>query len=142
MRRPKKVMKLKLKYWIGLAIVSYCIVAYIFMWPPVVTNYWHWHRQTASNRACINSLRVIDATLNQWGLEHGKHTGDPVAFEDLKPYFPSGYIPSCPFGGKYSITILGAKPTCSIVTNPPGVMRIRRGYFFYEETYSQHHSVP
>ena len=131
---------------IGVAVsllVVYGVLAYIFMWPPVVTNIRRWQSaaQIISSQ-CTFHLKQLDAALNQWGLEHGKHTGDPVTFEQLQPYFPNGDIPTCPFGGKYSVSSFGSVPTCSLATNPPSFLRIRRYVFFYEETYTETHYLP
>ena len=42
---------------------------------------------TAYANECINHLRQIDAAVNQFALEQGKKSGDPINFPtDLKPY--------------------------------------------------------
>src|SRR5580692_5144204 len=35
---------------------------------------------------CLNNLRQIDAAKNQWALENGKHDGDAVTENDIKPF--------------------------------------------------------
>jgi hypothetical protein len=75
-------------------------------------------RAAAYANTCINNLRQIDAALNQFALEAGKRTGDPVNFpNDLTPYIrlnSKGEIPSCPEGGVYSVIRVGDTPTCSL----------------------------
>ena len=121
----------------GLAAATYCVLAYNFMWPPVVTNYWFWHQNTDPTNPCINNMRHLEAAINQWAQENGKHSGDPVTLEQLKPYLSNREIPTCHFGGKYSVTVVSADPTCSIGwTNTD--MKIRRGMFFYERVGPSH----
>jgi hypothetical protein len=125
-------MKLKQRILIKLALLGltiYFVFAYVFMWWPVVTQ----TRHTSCAAACINNLRQIDAAINQFCLEKGKKTGDPVTLQDLKPYMRFnglGKIPDCPAGGVYLVTKIGVTPTCSYATNPP--TRIRSGLFTWE----------
>ena len=67
---------------------------------------------------CINNLRQIDVAANQFALEKGKRTGDPINFpSDLTPYIKlavNGKIPACPDGGIYTISRVGENPTCSL----------------------------
>ena len=81
------------------------------------------NRATASSskvsqrNACINNLRQIDAAKNQFALEKGKKSGDPVTEADIKPYIKldaNGNLPKCPAGGKYTIGNIGENTTCSI----------------------------
>jgi hypothetical protein len=127
-------MKFKWKLLLGLApvVLTYCVLAYIFMWPPVVWNYWSFHRQTSSENKCLNNLRIMDGAISEWALENGKHNGDPVTLADITPYIKqiksnAQIPPICPMGGTYTITVVGAQPTCSF-----GGAKIRRGWFFYE----------
>jgi hypothetical protein len=147
-------MKLKRRIGIGLVVAAttYCVLAYIFMWPPVVTEYGFWGRlwdricmreiPTSDADSCINNMRQLDAAINQWALDKGKHPGDSVTLEQLKPYLLHGQIPTCPQGGTYNVTVVGANPTCSFGFNNPiwkekhngeYLVRIRRGYFYYED---------
>lgn len=111
-------MKLKRRIGIGLAVAAatYCVLAYIFMWPPIFV-----YRTDTDADPCANNLRQIDAAINQFALEQHKHTGDPVSLEDITPYIKlnsRGKIPGCPAGGIYSAMIVGVEPTCSLGTNP------------------------
>jgi prepilin-type N-terminal cleavage/methylation domain-containing protein len=73
-------------------------------------------RQTAQVNACINNLRVIDASNNQWALEMGQATGATAASTSLlAPYMgrgTSGAWPTCPLSGTYAIPSVGNAPVC------------------------------
>jgi prepilin-type N-terminal cleavage/methylation domain-containing protein len=75
-------------------------------------------RARAQANACINNLKQIDGAANEFALEQGKETGDPINFPtDLTPYIKlnaSGSMPACPAGGTYSDATVGATPTCSL----------------------------
>jgi general secretion pathway protein G len=75
-------------------------------------------RATAQANACINNLRQIDAAAQEFALEQGKKTGDPINYpNDLTPYIKlnaSSSIPPCPAGGTYSDATVGNSPTCSL----------------------------
>jgi prepilin-type N-terminal cleavage/methylation domain-containing protein len=80
-------------------------------------------RENARKSACINNLRLIDASIQQWALENNKNTTDPVALDSLTQYLNrggTGAINStapggvrCPSGGSYTATTVDTKPTCS-----------------------------
>ena len=75
-------------------------------------------RATTSTGGCINIMRQIDAAANQFALDKGLKTGDPIHFpNDLTPYIKmtsTGIIPSCPAGGIYRISKVGATVSCSL----------------------------
>ena len=78
-------------------------------------------RATSQQNACINNLRQIDAAAQEFALEKGKRTGDPVSFPtDLTPFIKlnaNGAIPTCPIsGGVYAIATVGNNPTCTFST--------------------------
>ena len=77
-------------------------------------------RATSQMNACINSLRQIDAAANEWALEKGKKTGDPITMAtDLTPYIKlnsATSIPPCPAGGTYALAAVGNTPTCTLST--------------------------
>jgi hypothetical protein len=141
-------MKIKQRYLAGLGAVflTYGILAYIFMWPPVV-RYISWKyfpkaMAVSVSNPCVNNLRQIDAAITEWALTHGKHNGDPVTFADIKPYIKltsEGEIPSCPDGGTYSVTVVGRPPTCSLATNIP--TRIRAGCFYWKWSYNTNNHI-
>ena len=80
-------------------------------------------RNTAQQNACINNLRQIDAAANQFALEKGKKTGDPVVFPaDLTPYIKmnsGGSLPACPASGTYDCSAVGTNATCTLSTLTP-----------------------
>ena len=77
-------------------------------------------RATSQMNACINNLRQIDAAANEFALEKGKKTADPITYpDDLTPYIKlnsGSSIPVCPAGGTYAITAVGVIPTCTLST--------------------------
>lgn len=94
------IMKLKWRIGIGLAVTAatYCVLAYIFMWPPVVRNYWRNYRlyhTTVKNgiiseaiygNYCDINLRQINRAIDDYAISMNKHTGDPITFSDLTSY--------------------------------------------------------
>ncbi len=80
-------------------------------------------RATSQANACINNLRQIDSAANQFALEKGKKTTDPIVLgTDLTPYIKLNSvnsIPPCPAGGAYVLTQVGVNPTCSLSTLTP-----------------------
>ena len=74
-------------------------------------------RATSQANACINNLRQLDAAVNQWALENKATTGQTVTTANLTPYIKlnsSSSLPGCPAGGAYTVTTVGAAPTCSL----------------------------
>jgi prepilin-type N-terminal cleavage/methylation domain-containing protein len=85
-------------------------------------------RTTSQQNACINNLRLIDASKQQWALEQRKQSTDTpaAAGTDLQPYLGrgvNGELPTCPvdpantFTTSYTCNNVGSKPTCNIVTS-------------------------
>lgn len=83
-------------------------------------------RTTSQMNACINNLRLIDSSKQQWALEQRKQNTDTPAGTDLQPYLgrgTAGELPSCPvdsaqtFATSYSPNSVGVKPTCQIVSS-------------------------
>jgi hypothetical protein len=137
-------MKFKWQFWAGwtfaAVVLTWWVLAYIFMCPPVVNE----HRYTS---ACRNNLRQIDAAINEFALEHKKHTGDSVTLADLTPYIKlngRGEIPGCPAGGKYTIGPVGTPPTCSFGTNPSVKVRYENNpfYWYYSSESGAYHKLP
>ena len=75
-------------------------------------------RATSQANACINNMRQVDAAANQFALEKGKKTADPITYpDDLSPYIKldgGGNIPACPAGGTYACAAVGTIATCSL----------------------------
>lgn len=120
-------------------LLAYCILAYIFMLPPVVRNYWApeiWGRPK-TRRAfppCLHNLRILDGAIQQWAYEHGKSNGTPVTIKDIESYLARGWSSNCYEGGTYSMTVVGEPPKCSLGTNSSVPVRVRRDYFYWEAT--------
>jgi type II secretory pathway pseudopilin PulG len=83
-------------------------------------------RTTSQQNACINNLRLIDSSKQQWALEQRKQNTDTPAGTDLQPYLgrgANGELPSCPvdpqnaFSSSYTANNVGSKPTCNIVSS-------------------------
>ena len=76
------------------------------------------NRNTAQTNACINNLRAIDYSIQEWALEEKKASDTPVEFADISPYLKSSVL--CPAGGttfadSYTITVVGVQPVCQRV---------------------------
>jgi len=83
-------------------------------------------RVTSQMNACINNLRLIDASKQQWALEQRKQGTDSPGDSDLQPYLgrgTGGELPMCPvdsqqsYDTSYSSQTVGIKPTCQIVSS-------------------------
>jgi len=99
-------------------MVVICILAMLLA---IVIPYYVKQRATAQAGGCINNLFKIAAAADQFAIEKGKITGDPINYPtDLIPYIKSnriGQIPPCPAGGTYVIALVGDRPTCSLGTS-------------------------
>jgi len=85
-------------------------------------------RTTSQMNACINNLRLIDSSKQQWALEQRKTNTDTPQGSDLQPYLgrgAAGELPSCPADSAETWTTsygtavgqVGVKPTCLIVSS-------------------------
>jgi len=83
-------------------------------------------RTTSQQNACINNLRLIDSSKQQWALEQRQQSSNVPIGTDLQPYLgrgASGELPTCPvdpqngFTTSYSPNNVGSKPTCLIVAS-------------------------
>ena len=82
-------------------------------------------RQTSQVNACVNNLRQIDGAMQQFALENGKKTDDPVTTDDIMVYVGrkgDGTDVYCPLSGasagafagyKASVTKVGTTPSCA-----------------------------
>src|SRR6185369_14917214 len=78
-------------------------------------------RKTAQMNACINNLRQIDGSIQQWALENKKDAVATVGFTDISGYLKNSVI--CPsggttFGDSYTISDVSTKPLCKKVGGP------------------------
>ena len=134
-------MKTKLILYLALGISVLCALKHYNIFP------FHHERTraTSSVAMCPNYLRFIDAVVKQWAKDHGKHPGDAVTLDDLKPYFKNGETPRCPDGGKYSVTVVGALPACALGINTNSLLKKLRNYVYGEEFPSKaprYHRMP
>ena len=72
-------------------------------------------RTQSQKNACINNLRQIDGSVQQWALENKKDPAASVAFTDISPYLKNAVV--CPAGGtdfatSYQLNGVTNKPTC------------------------------
>ncbi len=83
-------------------------------------------RTTSQQNACINNLRLIDSSKQQWALEQKQQTSAVPAGSDLQPYLgrgTGGELPTCPidanvppaFGTSYTPGNVGVPPVCLIM---------------------------
>src|SRR5512132_1319879 len=54
-------------------------------------------RTTSQMNACINNLRQIDGSKQQWALEAGKQTTDTPVISDIQPFLGRGSSGSAAF---------------------------------------------
>jgi len=97
-------------------IVVVAVLALAVLFIPV-------HPTTAATPLCIENLRFIEETKDQWATSYNKTTNDVPTWDDLRPFFPAWMTnsvhwtngrPVCPDGGIYTIGRVGVPPTCSI----------------------------
>ena len=81
-------------------------------------------RTTSQQNACINNLRLVDSSKQQWALEQKKQTTDSPAGSDIQAYLgrgANGELPTCPVDSQNSFTTsyqannVGTPPICLIV---------------------------
>src|SRR5271170_2263595 len=83
-------------------------------------------RTTSQQNACINNLRLIDSSKQQWALEQKQTTTSTPSGSDLQPYLgrgSNGELPSCPvdaqngFATSYTANNVATKPVCQILSS-------------------------
>jgi prepilin-type N-terminal cleavage/methylation domain-containing protein len=83
-------------------------------------------RTTSQQNACINNLRLIDSSKQQWALEQRQQSSNTPVGSDLQPYLgrgSAGELPACPvdpanaFASSYAPGTVGTKPLCDIVSS-------------------------
>ncbi len=74
-------------------------------------------RTTAQRNACINNLRQIDGSIEQWALEQKKKQGDAITTTgspSILDYLKGAVLPTCPADNSaYTISTVGTNPTCA-----------------------------
>jgi prepilin-type N-terminal cleavage/methylation domain-containing protein len=75
-------------------------------------------RQTAQTNACINNLRQIDGSVNQYALENKVSSGAVTTTANLLPYLGrgAGSWPVGPLGEVYVPPVVGIAPVCPVAT--------------------------
>lgn len=74
-------------------------------------------RTLSQSRTCMANLRQVDSAVTTWAVEHNKGLGDTI---DTTAFIgPTNYLrqlPTCPAGGDYTFSTVGAAPqiTCSL----------------------------
>ena len=72
-------------------------------------------RTTSQKNACINNLRQIEASKEQWALENRKPQGATVVTTEVDTFMKK--TPSCPSGGTYDYGVVGSNSFCSVSTH-------------------------
>jgi prepilin-type N-terminal cleavage/methylation domain-containing protein len=80
-------------------------------------------RTQSQKNACINNLRQIDGSIQQWALETKQGASATVIYANISPYLKNSVM--CPSGGtafsdSYTITTAAAKPVCQKVPTGTG----------------------
>jgi len=70
-------------------------------------------RSTAQHNSCINNLRQLDASKEQWAMANNKRDGAIPDEAGCLEYIKGGKMPVCPQGGVYKLNPIGQDPTCS-----------------------------
>jgi len=91
-----------------------------------IPNYIHAREQTRMV-TCIENLKLIDNSIQQWAIENKKQAGTPVTLADIQPYIKD--LPVCPsgstsFADSYEITVADASPLC---------LRVRSGRYAHHQ---------
>jgi prepilin-type N-terminal cleavage/methylation domain-containing protein len=83
-------------------------------------------RTTSQQNACINNLRLIDSSKQQWALEQRQQSTSLPTGADLQPYLGrgnNGELPTCPvdpansFATSYTPNAVSTPPVCQIVSS-------------------------
>ena len=63
---------------------------------------------------CINFLRQISGAKEMWAIEKNKSPGETPTANELAEYIKERKVPTCPFGGTYTINAVSKLPTCTV----------------------------
>lgn len=71
-------------------------------------------RTTSQKNSCINNLRLMDSSIQQWALETQQGSSDPIDENQIALYLRGRVLPECPAGGSYQFGLtIGATPVVS-----------------------------
>ena len=79
-------------------------------------------RATSQTNVCIDNLRMLDSSKQQWALEHGAVASTVPQATDIQPYLGrgSGELPICPidpqqsFATSYVLQDCQTSPICQV----------------------------
>ena len=74
-------------------------------------------RNNARNSACINNLRIIDGSKQQYALEYDAADTSTPTTGNISGYIKGNAMPICPAAGTYSINAVSTLPVCSLSNN-------------------------
>jgi len=107
------------KNTVGFTLVEIMIVvAIIGLLAAIAVPNFAQARTNARRGNCINNMRLIDASKEQYALENNKDTATTPVSADITPYLKSNVMPTCPAAGTYTIAAIGTKPSCSQSASP------------------------
>ena len=80
-------------------------------------------RADSQRKACINNLRIMDASKEQAAMEYRWDTTVAIttgsaAETNVLAYVKGNTLPVCPGGGTYTWNNVGSVPTCSLSASP------------------------
>ena len=80
-------------------------------------------RDSARNNICINNLRLIDASKQQYVIGSGLADTAVPTTDNCTPYLKNGVFPACPATSTvYSVNAVSAFPTCALAGTVAGAM--------------------
>ncbi len=72
-------------------------------------------RESARSSACVNNLRLIDASKEQYALENNIAHGGATTSDSLTPYLKNNAFPQCPAtSSTYATNAVGTYPSCDL----------------------------
>jgi Tfp pilus assembly protein PilE len=71
-------------------------------------------RTTSQKNACIENLRQIEGSKEQWAMEANKQTGDTIVTTAVSAYLKGSVFPNCPASGTYTYAAVGTDASCSV----------------------------